>query len=82
MPIKNEKMETKDRNYIDRGLQHLIEATEAMRSDTAFYLRARTMEPWPVIEAESEYYVKHGADLDKVIELAARLEKELNKLKQ
>lgn len=75
-------METKDRNYIDRGLQRMIEAEEEMRTTVAFYLRARSMEPWPVIEAEYEIYRKKGADLDKVIELAARLEKELNKLKQ
>lgn len=74
-------MERTDKTYVDRGLQHLIEAAENMRKDVSFYLKARSMEPWPVLEAEAEVFKKHGADLDKVIELTARLEKELSKLK-
>ena len=73
-------METKH-EYVDCGLKHLVSATEQIRSDVSFYLKARSMEPWPVLEAEAEFFKKHGADLDKVIELTARLEKELSKLK-
>ena len=75
-------MDTKNKTYIESGLRHLIEAAESIRSNTSFYLKARSMEPWPVLESEYEVYRKHGADLDKVIELTARLEKELSKLKQ
>lgn len=73
-------METKNSSFVDSGLKHLIVAAGKIRSAVSFYLKAKSMEPWPVIEAEKNVYTKHGADIDTVMELVARLDRELSKL--
>ena len=73
-------MEAKNSDFVDSGLKHLIEAAGKIRSSVSFYLKAKSMEPWPVIEAEKNVYTKHGADIDTVMELVARLDRELSKL--
>lgn len=73
-------MEAKNNIFIDSGLKHLIEAAGKIRSSVSFYLKSKSMEPWSVIEAERNVYTKHGVDIDTVMELVARLDKELSKL--